>query len=287
MLADNASDGDADFARRASRRLADLSLVHVFDDGDAWVHRWTAQGLAALVPEAEHRARHVRAGRYRLSRAIDGSLGLADAWEAVRNFIAGADLDAATALASSMFAQLENAHASGAIAVLAAEVLDAIDENHPRFAVVADAEAQALLALGDTDAALVTAKRIHTRFEGLAAAEPTRADLQRDLSVSFNKLGDLHLALGLADAARDFFQRALGIAERLAAAEPARADLQRDLIVSLVRLGQVDTNGGPAHLLRAWRVLTELKSSGRLAPVDEPMLPDLERMLRERGVEPG
>ena len=52
------------WVERAIGRLQDLSLVHRFPDGSAWVHRWTAEGLARL-DEAGCRASCVRAGRYR------------------------------------------------------------------------------------------------------------------------------------------------------------------------------------------------------------------------------
>ena len=49
--------------------------------------------------------------------------------------------------------------------------------------------------------------------------EPDRADYLRDLSVSYNKLGDL-ARLGQGDAAAQFFEKALEIAERLVARSP-------------------------------------------------------------------
>ena len=73
-------------------------------------------------------------------------------------------------------------------------------------------------------------------IERLAQAEPGRADYQRDLSVSYNKLGDLMRALGQGEQAREFFEKDLAIAERLAQAEPYRADYQRDLEISRSRL---------------------------------------------------
>jgi hypothetical protein len=92
---------------------------------------------------------------------------------------------------------------------------------------------------------------------------PDRADCQRDLSVSYNKMGDLYRDLGQGEAARKFYLKDLAIAERLAAAEPDRADYQRDLIVSLVRQAQMAD--GPAareHLQRALGILEELQSGG-------------------------
>ena len=75
--------------------------------------------------------------------------------------------------------------------------------------------------------------------ERLAKAEPDRADYQRDLSVSYNKMGDLYGALGQGEQAREAYARSLAIAERLAAAEPDRADYQRDLSVSYDRMGDL------------------------------------------------
>ncbi|MGH4007675.1 MAG: tetratricopeptide repeat protein, partial [Pseudonocardiaceae bacterium] len=73
--------------------------------------------------------------------------------------------------------------------------------------------------------------------ERLARAEPGRADYQRDLSVSYERLADLNAALGQGDQALTLYQQSLDIAERLARAEPGRADYQRDLSVSYNKLG--------------------------------------------------
>jgi hypothetical protein len=53
---------------------------------------------------------------------------------------------------------------------------------------------------------------------GVAEAEPDRADYQRDLSVSYNKPGDLTRALGRGEEARRYFTSSLEIGERLAEA---------------------------------------------------------------------
>jgi hypothetical protein len=64
-----------------------------------------------------------------------------------------------------------------------------------------------------------------------AAAEPHSAGYQRDLSVAYNKIGDVQRALGQGQAARKAYERSLTIAEQLAADEPHRAQSQRDLSV--------------------------------------------------------
>ncbi len=101
--------------------------------------------------------------------------------------------------------------------------------------------------------------------ERLAAAEPERADYQRDLSVSYSKMGDLYRDLGEGQNARDAYLKALAIAERLAAAEPERADYQRDLTVSNERLGDTyKANGDLAAAHEAFsRSLAHLRTPGR------------------------
>jgi tetratricopeptide (TPR) repeat protein len=67
--------------------------------------------------------------------------------------------------------------------------------------------------------------------------EPERADYQRDLSVSYNKMGDLARVMGNGEAARRFFEESLQVRQRLVEREPERADYQRDLSVSYNKMG--------------------------------------------------
>ena len=53
--------------------------------------------------------------------------------------------------------------------------------------------------------------------EQMVAAAPDREDYQRDISVSFDRLGDLYSDLGQMEEAREAYVRSLDIAERLAA----------------------------------------------------------------------
>jgi tetratricopeptide (TPR) repeat protein len=62
-----------------------------------------------------------------------------------------------------------------------------------------------------------------------AKAEPANADWQRDLSVSYNKIGEVELAQGDLKAAVKSYSDALAIRERLARSDPGNADWQRDL----------------------------------------------------------
>ena len=73
----------------------------------------------------------------------------------------------------------------------------------------------------------------------LAAADPSSASLQRDVSVSQVKVGDVLVAQGDLPGARARFQESLQIAQRLAAADPSSASLQTDMSISFTKLGDV------------------------------------------------
>jgi tetratricopeptide (TPR) repeat protein len=277
MLADSPADGAP--VNQALARLADRSLVYRFPDGSAWVHRWTAQGLAALEDPARHAERCRRAGRYRWWRVQHESHDLGDATEAVRDFLAGRDFDAAVPVALACFDALRRFQQSVAIAALAGEVLETLPDDHSGYAAVADEEAQAHLALGLSDRAFDRYKALLEAHEKKAQAEPDRADYQRDLSVAYNKVGDLYTALGQGDQAREAYLKSLRIRERLAATEPDRADYQVDLVISLYRVSSAESPVAREPLERALAILLALQKAGRLAPEHEPMIADLQQLM--------
>jgi Flp pilus assembly protein TadD len=84
--------------------------------------------------------------------------------------------------------------------------------------------------------------------ERLAAAKPGNPTYQRDLSLSYDQLGDLVEAAGQGAEAERLFREALAIAEGLAAAEPGNPTHQRDLSLSYDRLGNLaEAAGHGAH----------------------------------------
>jgi len=249
MLADSPG-GDEAVTEGALRRLEQLSLVFRFEDGAGWVHRWTAEGLAGLVPDEEHRERANRAGRYRQWRVENESHALDDAWEAVRNHLVGRDFDAATGVALACFEAMQRFQQSLARVALAAEVLAVLPSDHGNYGAVADRQGQALLALGYTGRAVEVYERLHRLLERRAEAHPDRAEYQRDLSVSYNKMGDLYRSLGQGEQAREAYGSSLAIAERLASSEPERADYQRDLSVSYNKMGDLYVSLGQGEQAR-------------------------------------
>jgi hypothetical protein len=81
---------------------------------------------------------------------------------------------------------------------------------------------QAYMAQGDLGAALTAAEQEREILAGLAAAEPENAQWQRDLSVSWSKLGDVRRAQGDLAAALAAYEASRAIRERLAASDPGQ-----------------------------------------------------------------
>lgn len=104
----------------------------------------------------------------------------------------------------------------------------------------------------------------------LVARDPANTEWQRDLSVSYNKIGDVLTAQGDARAALAAYREGLSIREALAARDPANSRWQLDLAVSCAKLGtSAPTQSADerrAFLIRAREILLTLKAAGRLMP---------------------
>ena len=113
-----------------------------------------------------------------------------------------------------------------------------------------------MIAAGDRGQELALrkeSKEAHREFltalkiaQWLSEQAPNRADFQRDLAVSYTKLGDLESARGNGEKAKKFFEDALAILKALAK-ELNRADFQRDLAVSYTKLGDLERAHGNAE----------------------------------------
>jgi tetratricopeptide (TPR) repeat protein len=101
----------------------------------------------------------------------------------------------------------------------------------------------------------------------LVRADPSDIGLQRDLSVSFNKIGEVLVAVGDLPGALKCCHDSVAITERLARSDPGNAGWQRDLAVSYERLGNVQkAQGDLAGALKSYR--NTLAVTGRLALSD-------------------
>jgi tetratricopeptide (TPR) repeat protein len=97
----------------------------------------------------------------------------------------------------------------------------------------------ALAAKGDHEAALAAYDAARSEAEALVASNPTDAGRQRELSLTHDRIGDLHLAGERIEPALESYQRSLAIAKTLAARERSNLGYQRDLSVSHERIGEV------------------------------------------------
>ena len=78
-------------------------------------------------------------------------------------------------------------------------------------------------ALGRLDFARTTSVAVHDWVVRALVRQHDDVALQRELSVSYNKLGDVAVAAGQLDAARRAYEQGLAIRERLATADPSNS----------------------------------------------------------------
>jgi tetratricopeptide (TPR) repeat protein len=78
--------------------------------------------------------------------------------------------------------------------------------------------------------------------ERLAAAHRGHAEWQRDLSISYNKVGDILLQQGQLKEALKSYRDSLAIRERLATADPSNLQWQSDLQIAIVKVGSLAYN---------------------------------------------
>src|SRR5215469_10709688 len=100
--------------------------------------------------------------------------------------------------------------------------------------------------------------RIIKKKKKLVGSDPSKAQWQRDLSISYDKLGDVQLAQGDLAAALRGYTDGKAIAEKLARSDPSNAQWQRDLSISYNKLGNVQLVQG--DLVAALRSYTESRT---------------------------
>ena len=125
-----------------------------------------------------------------------------------------------------------------------------------------------LVAQGKLEEALKAYRDGLAIRERLAAADRSNTQWQRDLSISYNKIGDVLVAQGNLPEALKSFRDGLAIADRLAQADPGNAGWQRDLIVSYVKLAETDPSQARIFLTRASEIVQRMQQRGQLAPRD-------------------
>ncbi|MBV09900.1 MAG: hypothetical protein CMN21_11865 [Rubinisphaera sp.] len=152
------------------------------------------------------------------------------------------------------------------------------DERDYRTVILLDHIANILQHVGQ----LADCKRICIQnneiLQALGNVSPENADYRRDLSVSYERLGDLFRSLGEGSQARDYYQNALEIAESLVKLAPENADYRRDLAVSHDQLFQFfaeqeEIQTASQHLGQSLQILITLYQRGALPnPEDQTFL---------------
>jgi tetratricopeptide (TPR) repeat protein len=216
-------------------KLVRTSLLIPLEDDSVWVHRWTAEALKERMGTAFQEYCR-RAGECLLWKIQQQQAS--DPFEAVRLLLQGAEFEKASALAWSLVGFMNSHGQSLAALSLLEDVLSSLPEDYDELPGFLREAADALFRLGWAGAA----ERYNQALllsETRAREHPNRDDYQRDLSVSYDRMGNLLRALGQDEQAKTFYEKSLRIRERLAADEPNRADYQRDLSVSYNKLGDL------------------------------------------------
>jgi tetratricopeptide (TPR) repeat protein len=228
--------------RTAVERLADLSLLTPLAGDAVEAHRWTADRLLVLLEERDAAAlqeAYRRAGESLIWRVQTVSHALSDVIAAGRLFLLGQAFERAVGVVASILGFMA-AHGQALDQLsLAEEVRLGLPEEHPALPGFLRETADALRVLGAGSEARERYEEALRQSQRLVNSGPHRADYQRDLSVSLNKLGDLFRALGEGEQTRQYYEQSLAIRERLVSTEPQQVDYQRDLSVSYERLGDL------------------------------------------------
>jgi serine/threonine-protein kinase len=122
----------------------------------------------------------------------------------------------------------------------------------------------AKIEIGGLEEARKQYETAHALARKLAEADPRSAQVQRDLSVSLERLGDVQRRQGESKAALASFQESLQICRRLVEADPRSAQDQRGLIFSLLKVGEVQNQQGDSKAALA-SFLGSVQGARRLA----------------------
>ena len=215
---------DADL-RAAFREIANYSLVTRHAERPSFVMHRLVQDVTRRSVEEGLREARVTASLYWLLAAIDEDRKLPAAERR------------ALLMALFLHAEALSEHAKAAEAA-----------NVARYLLVEIGGA--ISDAGFATSAVRAQRRALALVKTLADGDPGNAGFQRDLSISYERLGDLAVAAGDGKAARDYFDKGLGLRKVLAEGDPGNAGFQRDLSISYERLGDLAVAAGDGKAAR-------------------------------------
>ncbi len=127
----------------------------------------------------------------------------------------------------------------------------------------------ALVVVGQRPQALLAFQAARKLIDSALGPMPADSNLKRDLSVSYDRIGDLQNAEGKRADALKSYQDGLNIAKTLAALDQANTQWQTDLVVSVWKLSglapdTLDKAAAVVLLRDAQQILARLKAMGAL-----------------------
>jgi hypothetical protein len=115
----------------------------------------------------------------------------------------------------------------------------------------------------------------HAISERLVRADPGNSGWQRDLAISYVKIGDIQVDQGNLSSALANYRASHAISERLARAYPLKAEWRRDLIISYVKLSEI--TGNKIYASHALDAALAMQQRGILPQSDAWMIEELKR----------
>ena len=121
------------------------------------------------------------------------------------------------------------------------------------FSIALSDEADLLTSLGENRSAFDLYQKLLQHITKLVETEPENTEWQRDLSVSYDRVGDMHKANGDGIKALKAYEESLAIRKTLAELDPKHTEWQRDLSVSHNKVGDMhQANGDEGAALKAY-----------------------------------
>ena len=128
--------------------------------------------------------------------------------------------------------------------------------------------AATFLALGENQLAIASARKGSDIFRALAAAEPNNDDIQSNVGLSLERLGEALRASGDIKGGLAADRESLEIGRTLASREPGNRQFQTDVVLALWRLASAGDDAR-ARLTEALKILKNLKLAAVLTPAQE------------------
>lgn len=126
-------------------------------------------------------------------------------------------------------------------------------------------KADSLKILGENKTAQDNYLQAHKLLVELQQVEPNNVEKQRDLSVSYDRLGAIYEANGDRGAALKAYQDSLAIRNKLVEMDINNVQWQTDMVVSYVRLAGVELSKKRDYLNKALIILENLNAENRLS----------------------